>query len=413
MKALEKIIQGIISDKRNQKVVINNDGFLFGLFDRSDDGKKILFKRVSNLVLLLCCFITCIVILVESFVFYINDVLLFENKVFMNQQGAFVPTQSCDREYALFMFTSSDLWANTGVQVREGDRIKIMASGAFNSSVSDLVHRANSNKALKYGWIPAMPSDSIRNSEKVEQCIEKSAYFGAILYRIQNDFSSKINLEDIRMLPPTIEEEKQFIDIDRNGTLFFAVNDIYLTSSIIKEYEDANRELTANLLPRYGKDSIVIRNDQILIRKEIFEKYKDRITLFLYQGKDYVEVAGKHFKEYFEEHPTIWYDDNIGDLLICMEIEHVTKNSYAKWYRECEVEFNIVKDKRNEGISNFVTMIPKVIVWLGKAFYTFRSEFFIFLFIFILINFGYVYRLTKIYVKKLIRSCRNIIKQLN
>lgn len=411
MGSITQIIKEVISDRRNKKVIIDDDGFLFGLFDRPDDGKVVLVKRTLNLLLILCCAITCIVILIKSFVFYINDVLLFENKVFMNQQGAFVPMQSCDREYALFMFTSSDWWANTGVQVQKGDRIKIMASGAFNSSISALQNQANENSKLKYRWISAMPT---QKGQDVERCIYRgeNAYFGSILYQIQNSLSVELDPEDIKQLNTNDEEKEKFIDIDRNGTLFFAVNDIYMSPQIISQQDSANRAYAEKLKMKFGQDAVSIQPNTVLVRKIVFDEYSDSFPCFLPTNTEFVEVAGERFRKHFESYPTVWYEDNIGDVLICMEIEHVTENSYAQWYRECEAEFNSMEDRRNVGVCELINKIPNIIMWSGKAVCIFVDIILISLCCFVAINFRYcrAYRLVKArFLKWKLRWSRSVI----
>lgn len=401
---IDKIIEKFISRRGDEQIIVDDDGFLFGLFDKASDSSKRMLKRILNLLLLLCCAITCVVILIKAFAFYVHDVLLFENEVFMNQQGAFVPTQSCDREYAFFMFTSSDWWANTGVQVQKGDRVKILASGAFNSSVSDIVNRAKSNDTLKYSWVSAMPTKTARKDRNVKQCIYRGqdAYFGSVLYQIQNSLNKEISEADIKQLKIDNAEKEHFEEIDRNGTLFFAVNDIYLSPSILRENAEKNRYFANGIKRLYNSDSLIIQKDRVAIHEGLFRKYRDSIPLFMPPSNGFIEIAGLTFDQYFNDNPKVWYNDNIGDILICMEIEHVTDKSFAKWYRECESEFNILEDEKNVGFHEALHMTLNVLIWLVKAIYIFKHYIVIFFFLFMVINYSYIFSFMKIRLKNMV-----------
>lgn len=414
---INKIIQKIISSGGNKQIVIEDDSFLFGLFDKANECNKRMLNRILNLLLLLCCVITCIVILIKAFVFYVHDVLLFENEVRMNQQGAFVPTQSCDREYAFFIFTSSDLWANTGVQVMKGDRIKILASGAFNSSVCDLVDRVKSNDTLKYDWLPAMPSKLVRTRRNVglQQCLYygHDAYFGSVLYQIQNSLVKETDTLGIRQLKTVDSEEGLFEEVDRNGTLFFAVNDIYLKPRIIRSYANDNRRFANSLKKGNNSNSLIITENRVAIRDTLLKQYKDSISLFVPVVNNYAEIAGDYFKQYFEKNPTVWFDDNMGDILICMEIERVTDKPFAKWYRECEFTFNMLEDERNIGFSKQICMVFNIVKWIIEALCMFKYYIIIFLILFILINYSYIFKSARFGLRKLIDLSARIVKFKN
>lgn len=423
MDSLYDLLKKIIRNRWHSKVTINNDGFLFGLFDGPGHNWGKLVKRVLNLLLLVCCALSCLVILVNSLVFYIHDVLLFENKAFMNQQGAFVPTQSCSREYALFMFTSSDLWANTGVQVQRGDRIKIMGSGGFNSSIAGLSNRADINLKIEYPWISVFPEKKknreLKEAEtgerlgeqrfqEISQCIYKDtakAYFGSILYQIQNSESSclRANSDDIYQLDPDPDKQSRFVEVLQDGTLFFAVNDMYLDNTTIAGISRENVRKLKDLKENYYLPETAFKGDTALV-DSIFKQHESSFRLFYpcQSIPGYTLVSGNLFSKLSSEHRTAWYDDNAGEILICMEIEHHTENSDVSWFRKCENNYNSIMDTYSNEYTRIGVVIFHLITWAGSAFVCFSKLISTFIVLFLLINVVYVYR----QIKNFIKQCR-------
>ena len=101
-------------------------------------------------------------------IIYINDILLHENQLHINSQGAFNPHKSMNCEYALYLFNTADLWANSGIQVNRKDLIKINISGGYNSAIEGDVISAQNNTELKYPWkyYDAAPDDTLRRKKK-------------------------------------------------------------------------------------------------------------------------------------------------------------------------------------------------------------------------------------------------------
>ena len=92
-------------------------------------------------------------IVITYSIIFVNDVILFENQIHINDQGAFNPHKSMNCEYGLYLFNTADVWANSGIQVSKGDRIKVNVSGGFQSSVENIIRFADDNKELKYRWV--------------------------------------------------------------------------------------------------------------------------------------------------------------------------------------------------------------------------------------------------------------------
>ena len=86
-------------------------------------------------------------------IFFIKDVILYETEFTTNEQGAIVPKKPLGGEYVLYLFNTSDIWANPGIQVNKNDRIRISISGGFNSSVEEALDAAIENTKVKYDWV--------------------------------------------------------------------------------------------------------------------------------------------------------------------------------------------------------------------------------------------------------------------
>lgn len=252
MSSIRDTIRSIIAGETDRHLIVNTDSFLIGLFRHPLEKDESRLKLIANFVLLLGAVIACIVAIVCSFVFFIDDVLLFRPQVRINQQGAFVPTNSCGREYVLFMFNSADPWASTGIQLCEGDRIKISASGAFNSAIRQTADAANENSRNPYPWYGSnirkrMEIADPGEKDEVGKCIYNdtdNARFGSILYQIQPDaVPCEFDNRNRRIHQLSVQDGENFREVRENGILHFAVNDIYLTPAVIDAFAEENRKI--------------------------------------------------------------------------------------------------------------------------------------------------------------------------
>lgn len=366
MDSIRKIIERAVTENADKNIVFEDDGFLFGLFDEYKDkhrksARRRFTSKILNFLLIFCSTVTGIVILVNICIFLIHDVLLFQNKALMNGEGAFVPMQSCNRENVLFLFTSSDLWANTGIQVHKGDRIKISASGSFNSSISKLREAAEKNFKLRYPWVSTWKNEMNEQGQGVENCIYtgEGAYFGSVLYQIESDVNtSPDNL--CRKNNPYIHQLNQkdgevFKEVGRNGTIYFAVNDIYLRDDVIDSILEKDR--------RYLKAQGIVGDT---ITKAQWEIHKDSLQLYRKVEKDagnYV-VSGQKLKDRIAKDRKLWFYDNAGDILICMEVEHqLEAGSDAYWFRTLESKFTEVLDTYRNGEHGNILSLFGGLLW--------------------------------------------------
>lgn len=296
MKSIENIIKDTVLRETNSSIKIDDSHFFSVLTERKNS------KKLWGFIALLAAAVFCVAMLISFFVFFINDVLLFENAPKINESGAIIPERSCNRQSVLFLFNSAEKWANTGIQLQEGDEIKISYSGGFNSDIAGLVNSAKTNDTLRYKWVSFSNPDKHSKSDDLLFDKSKGGYFGSLLRVIAGEMGVTENDMDNIV---QVEQEKTD-EITENGTLYLSVNDIFPTDSIMKN--------------KYG----VINN------------------------------------------PNAFFNDNLGDVLVVIDIKRkLSPFSWrSSWYRNTEESMNRALDKDNFFCRVFSVMWA-IIVSLG------------------------------------------------
>jgi hypothetical protein len=229
MKSIKNIIKETVLKETNSTIKIDESHFFSIISDLKNR------KKFYNFLVLVTTIIISIVIIINSLVFFVNDILLYPNNPTVNKEGAIIPERSCNRQSVLFLLNSAERWANTGIQIQEGDEIKISYSGGFHSDIAGLKKSAEDNSKPKYNWISLSKPDETNYDTLLlynykEKCRLKrffnkkqNAYFGSVLYTIASEFGVQDNdREFFRQI-----EKGKSVKIKQNGTLFLSVNDIY------------------------------------------------------------------------------------------------------------------------------------------------------------------------------------------
>ena len=272
MKHLREVLQAVSPRKRLRDLSIEEEDLLNAVIERSR-------REQLRLCTLLALAVGCLIFLVSLAIFLIHDVVLYRNDIAVSRTGALMPRKACQCEQALYLFNTSQLWADTGITLNEGDRVKISVSGAFHSSLPQLVRAARENRRPPYAWLDAsaadeqrfVDTDSLREEPGggagtgrqpsvvagSEECIVPEARFGAILYQIvpdaepcSSDHTAAGFAERVQVLSP--DQGREFRPVTRSGTLYLAVNDIYLNDSIIERHERANRLAAQRFFERHA-----------------------------------------------------------------------------------------------------------------------------------------------------------------
>lgn len=185
-----------------------------------------------------------------------------------NEYGATI-IENEDNEVIYWLFNTADLWANSGIHVKEGDVISVRASGAFHSSIHHLVEDAKINKKSR-NWLNPIggpnasgPREKPRASYRISQAhpfntllmqvipedvelkdnegnwtTEYACYLDGIPKVVRNNNNTIDHNKSIYPDIYAIGAERDKITIRKNGVLHFAVNDIALTRHIILQMKE-------------------------------------------------------------------------------------------------------------------------------------------------------------------------------
>lgn len=134
MKHLRELLQSLSARRRLHDLSLEEEDLLNAVIERSR-------REQLRLCTLLALAAGSLIFLISLALFLIHDVVLYRNDIAVSRTGALMPRKACQCEQALYLFNTSQLWADTGITLREGDRVKISVSGAFHSSLPQLVGR--------------------------------------------------------------------------------------------------------------------------------------------------------------------------------------------------------------------------------------------------------------------------------
>ncbi len=315
MKDEKHIISEIIRSGKSANVTVDDDSFIESLIKAPDEPRKSFWKSITappfikgmRLVMVIASLIIAATFLLSYSFVYLKDVVFFRNEISTNNVGALNPKKSLGREYGIFLFNPADLWADSGIRLNKKDRFRISVSGAFHSSFKNLVDDADSNVAMpEIRWIgqqartrssSVAPQDNKKAwgiyqrhiypvlPKNLQDRNGEDPYFGALLYTVAPEYTLDNPLDTNYTRHVRVWKEKDatsFSKVESPGVLRLAVNDIFFEDGIaLKDYAsqtDSTRFIKDDFRPSVTKDS-------------------------------------EHFH-------TMFYDDNVGQLLICVEVQH-------------------------------------------------------------------------------------------
>lgn len=393
MDKIEDIIRRVVKEKRSGNIVVDDDSLLTELAKIEDtrNGRWWQIRHVGGFGFIVVCtsIIAMLVFLIHTALFYINDVIMFQNELRVNRYGTFVPRKSCNCEYAMFMFNTSDLWANTGIQLCRGDMMKISVSGAFHRSIVDVKDNAVRNHRLQYEWIGS--EKRLRNEPDTaldvrKYCIYRAedAYFGSVLYQIRPESQADAQecLEPlyypVRQITP--KAGARYVKVRESGILHLSVNDIYLTDEIIELIAESNKNRLGDSVIRIssGYDSAaasLIKGGAMaaangrLKRDSLQRMLADKnIQLFRIVGDTAAYVSGDSITLHFRKNRAVWFDDNLGQIMVVVDIQrHMPWGlfNYHKWYRMLEGKIMDAFEKYDGWLTVFAGLIS--VFWVCFA----------------------------------------------
>ena len=190
------------------------------------------------------------------------------NTITTNPYGATL-MQDEDKTVAYWLFNTATFWADSGIEVEQGDVLTIRASGSMNTAVHHLVEDADKNRIATDPW---MDTDGGRDTE--ERNPDRSRH------RIAPGERENVLL--MRVYPPTeqddrqetfsrinsyyvIGKEKSNVYIRENGRLQFTVNDIDMTPAKLREMYREERDAFIDIIKKEYPKGITIKNSTIKI----------------------------------------------------------------------------------------------------------------------------------------------------
>ena len=360
MKETDHIVSEIIRRGEPRDVVIEEDNLIKKLVNDDEPFKghsTIPFYKGLSFLMIIATLVAALAIVLHYSFIYLKDVLMSKNELYVNSEGAFTPKQAIGREYGIYLFNTSDLWANSGIRITKGDKVRISISGAFHSSYADLMIGARDNTTNpEIDWIgkEVHPDneyriiDTIKLAKKDQACLynmyypldttyliskdfrlfnkrpkwfddcyvvekKKPAHLGDILYEIAPEYTSDDPLDHLKYSHVWSQDvgEKGFT-AKETGYLRFAVNDIYF------------------------KDSLSLRAYPINVDSLRFGRLFDPELIL-----DNARTNNQDFRKVF-------YTDNVGQILVCVEIQHHLKRGFwnpMSAYRFLDKKANKYLDK--------------------------------------------------------------------
>ena len=276
------------------------------------------------------------------------------NMIETNIQGASI-VKSEDKDVIYWLFNTADLWANSGIEVQKGDILTIRASGSSFTAIHHLVDASKQNYVPQDKWVgtEGHSKDNPRDLLRAQYRLCKDAAEEILLMKIIDpSYAQKpIREWDEKTLTQDIEVigKERTLYISKPGVLHFAVNDIVLTDSNLKDmYRDYLISidcLSGGLAKERGK--IISNFDSICEDKKtknydyinLIKKYNEDLKINPSEAKEIGLSPGKYpvnknnDSTYYKSYPLVnelvyykqkkfidaWYVDNLGSFLIVIE----------------------------------------------------------------------------------------------
>lgn len=252
--------------------------------------------------------------------------------IMSNEYGAFL-MQTEEKEIYNFMFNTAEIFANSGVEVKKGDKITIKASGQFHTAVQ---HLADTN--IDAIWLG--PEGDEDPQDRRDQKLQYMEVFLAHRETAESLLCIVLNKEQEHTLEDYLKAQNKFLKA-------YNKNERDMTK-VKKEWDDRETrlsEMSKNILnsenaifEKIGKEKNIrasqdgklffVINDIIFTDSvnKIIEKEYDNNKIFgslTNNGKEPIWSTTTDYKEDYDKRlrvcPDAWYLDNVGSFLITIE----------------------------------------------------------------------------------------------
>lgn len=283
-----------------------------------------------NLIIGSTVLIATIIALLYILSFLLKEVVLSPNNARINDKGVVTVDQPCLETHSFFLLNAATYWTSTDIQVSKKDRVFITASGSMYSDVDNMCNAAETNDTLLYPRSVFAPNFKTPKDESVKYCIygryladrymtdcqgritnksKKDEYYpryGSLLYQISNNhqgpipYNDDINKNVVKQMD--FSNNEYSFTADNSGVLYLTFNDILLDRKLFNRIH----------IDRLLHDSIAINMCNNLQRSSIclVGDIKDQ---------------------------QIWFQDNLGEVLVNVRIEKNIWNSDLPFYKKIVV----------------------------------------------------------------------------
>lgn len=274
-----------------------------------------------NLIIGSTVFVTGIIVLIYILAFLIKDVVLSPNNARINNKGVITVDQPCLETHSFFLLNAATYWTSTDIQISEGDKVFVSASGSMYSDIDNMCRAAEKNDTLDYPRSLFAPNSVSRHDTTVKYCIygrydndrflcgthgkqqeksnEEYPHYGSLLYQICKNHKGAIDYNNgnneyvVKQMNFTKGNEFELnLDEKQSGILYLTFNDILLDEDMFNIIKKDSSEMWQTL-KNIGINSV--------------HKIKD--------GR-------------------IWFQDNLGEVLVNVRIEKSIWESDLPWYKK-------------------------------------------------------------------------------
>lgn len=215
-----------------------------------------------------------------------------------NPEGSTIISINKQPSKALVLLSAGQLWLNTGLKLKPGQRIRVTTSGRINLAIHRLVEAAVEDVRPRHGWV-GPEGDQLKNEKPVDRLrkklrIEPRVGYGCLLAYIKPEGEpdpGKDNPKPSGIQVIGSNSELTYRDNqEREGTLFLTVNEAVIQDD--QESEQAYVTTQEALDETYGPGKIKVET----LRRQWCNLVKDN---------------------YWD----VWTDDNVGAFLVQISYE--------------------------------------------------------------------------------------------
>lgn len=330
-------------------------------------------KQVVRLIIIISAVVLILAFGIIGIVYGIKRYYPYKS-INSNDYGAtFIKDE--DNEIIYWLFNTADLWANSGIEVEEGDVISVHTSGAFNPAIHHLVQDADNNIVLRDPWVLSggkgrLEYGQLYNQERARDKfrIASDAPFSAILMQVIPNKISKRN----------------------RGWIRDSLNAPYVDGCVDAfyfQYQKADKKISPDIyVIGHGKESVRIRTSGVLhfavndvplthsniIRMEWYEKERQRKIAFKDVKGIWYFIPNSSFKSIFNWEAlderidfSNWFVQNSsrkakGDTILCTEfwnkdyLRQIKVMDSSLWFKS-----DFLDDKYNKLIVNYLKLLEE------------------------------------------------------